>query len=52
MKKPTEYTFKLPDGSERHEIMDPDAGCSVMTQIGMFKQMHGAVSAMPTTAED
>lgn len=45
--KPIEYEFTLPDGSKRYEFVDPDSGYSVMTQIRMFSQMHGAVKAVP-----
>jgi hypothetical protein len=47
MTKPTEYEFTRPDGSKRYEIVDPDAGYSVMQQIEMFKRMHGAIAAKP-----
>jgi hypothetical protein len=47
MKKLREYEFTLPDGSKRHEFVDPDCGIPVLKQIEMFKKMHGAVSARP-----
>ncbi|MDP3074740.1 hypothetical protein [Bradyrhizobium sp.] len=42
-----EYEFTLPDGTKRYEFVDPDAGYSVMTQVGMFMAMHGAIIALP-----
>jgi len=45
--KTIEYEFTLPDGSKRYELVDPDAGDSVIRQIEMFKKMHGAVAAKP-----
>jgi hypothetical protein len=47
MSKPIEYEFELPDGSKVYEIVDPDAGYSIMKQIRMFQVMHGAKSARP-----
>lgn len=47
MTKPTEYEFTLPDGSKRYEIVDPDAGMSIIAQLVAFKAMHGATSAKP-----
>lgn len=47
MNKPTEYEFERSDGSKFYEFVDPDAGYSVMTQIRMFTEMHGAKSARP-----
>jgi hypothetical protein len=49
--RPVEYEFTLPDGSKRYEFVDPDAGYSVMTQVGLFMAMHGAVKAMPVKDE-
>lgn len=43
----TEYEFTLPDGSKAYEIIDRDAGFTVMRQVKMFRKMHGAVSARP-----
>lgn len=40
----TEYTFKLPDGSERYEI------ASCMKDVTAFQKMHGAVSFWPTNS--
>jgi hypothetical protein len=45
--KPLEYEFTLPDGSKRYEIVDPEATYSVLKQVEMFKQIHGAVTARP-----
>lgn len=45
--KPVEYEFVLPDGSKRYEFVDPESGYSVMAQIRMFSEMHGAVKARP-----
>jgi hypothetical protein len=45
--KTVEYEFTLRDGSKRYEFVDPDGGYSVMTQVGLFMAMHGAVKAMP-----
>lgn len=45
--KPVEYEFTLPDGSKRYEFVDPDCGYSVMAQIRMFSDMHGAIRAAP-----
>ena len=47
MKKPREYEFTLPDGSNRYEFVDPDCGIPILKQIEMLKKMHGAVSARP-----
>lgn len=47
MGKPVEYAFTLPDGSIRYEFVDPDSGYSVLAQIRMFSEMHGAVKARP-----
>jgi hypothetical protein len=47
MTKTIEYEFTLRDGSKRYEIIDPDAGTTVMRQVKMFSEMHGAVSATP-----
>lgn len=52
MSKPTEYTFTRADGSKAFHIVDPDAGLTVMQQIGMFTLMERAISARPTTEED
>ena len=46
-----EYEFKLPDGSTRYEMVDPDAGYTVMQQVAMFMKMHGAISAKPVKEE-
>lgn len=51
MPKPIEYRFTLPDGSERFEIVDPDAGYSIARQVRMFQEMHGAVRAAPVDME-
>jgi hypothetical protein len=45
--KPVEYEFTLPDGSQKYDFVDPDSGCSVMAQIRMSMDMHGAVAAKP-----
>lgn len=45
--KPVEYEFTLPDGSKRYEFVDPESGYSVMAQIRMFSDMHGAIRAAP-----
>jgi hypothetical protein len=45
--KAIEYEFTLPDGSKRYEIVDPESGYSVMTQIRMFRKMHDAIRAVP-----
>jgi hypothetical protein len=50
--KPIEYEFTLPDGSKRYEFVDPGSGYSVMTQIRMFKEMHGAIAAKPVSNND
>jgi hypothetical protein len=42
-----EYEFVLPDGSTRYEIVDPDAGTSVIGQVNAFMRMHGAYIARP-----
>jgi hypothetical protein len=45
--KTIEYEFTLPDGSKRYELVDPNAGYSVIRQIEVFRKMHGAIAAMP-----
>ncbi|TCU78879.1 hypothetical protein EDE08_101662 [Bradyrhizobium sp. R2.2-H] len=42
-----EYEFVLPDGSARYEMVDPDAGYTVMHQVNLFMRMHGATIARP-----
>jgi hypothetical protein len=43
--KTIEYEFVLRDGSTRYEIVDPDAGYSVLAQVNMFMKLHGAYIA-------
>jgi hypothetical protein len=50
--KMIEYEFTLPDGSKRYEFLDPEGGYSVMTQIKMFQEMHGAIAAKPVSNND
>lgn len=47
-----EYEFTLPDGSKRYEFIDPESGYSVMAQIRMFEEMHGAIAAKPVSNND
>lgn len=42
-----EYEFVRSDGSKHYEIVDPDAGMSVMSQVNAFMKMHGAIIARP-----
>jgi hypothetical protein len=46
-----EYELILPSGEKRYEIVDPDAGTSVMAQVNAFMRMHGAITARPLKNE-
>jgi len=40
-----EYTFTLPDGSKRHELV------SCRADIFRLRKMHGAIAAHPTDTD-
>ena len=50
--KAIEYEFTLPDGSKQYEIVDPESGYSVMAQIRIFRELHGAIAAKPVSNND